>query len=127
MTRNLLRFSLVLFTGIFTSCGHKTDLTGLKEISFTNDIQPVISANCAQSGCHSNNSGGGRELFSLTNYNDVINNAEVRPGNAKGSKLYEVISNQLFVEIMPPSPNPPLTDDQIKLIYLWIEQGAKNN
>lgn len=105
-----------------TSCIHKTDLTGLKEVTFSNDIQPIIAGNCTQSGCHN-----GTGEFPLLTYNDVIDNGHIKAGDAHGSDLYQTISNHGFTEMMPPEPLPPLSTDQIKLVYLWIEQGAKNN
>jgi hypothetical protein len=59
-------------------------------------------------------------------YDDVMNSGYVSPGNARGSKLYlDIIGSG--GRIMPPSSQPPLSDNQVTLIYLWIEQGAKNN
>lgn len=60
----------------------------------------------------------------MMNYNDVINNADVNAGDAKGSKLYQVLF-ETGEEKMP--PNGDLTDKQKKLIFIWIEQGAKDN
>lgn len=105
------------------ACTHKTDLTNIREVSFSNDIQPILSGNCTQSNCHA---GGGR-LFSLRTYDDVISEGHVKAGDPHGSELYQTINNSLLVTAMPPSPQPPLTTDQIKLIYTWILQGAKNN
>ncbi|MBL0103661.1 MAG: hypothetical protein IPP51_07855 [Bacteroidetes bacterium] len=118
----------VMLAMAFTSCRHKTDLSSLKQVSFANDIQPIIASNCAMSGCHSTGSSGGEhELFPLTTYEEVIDEGHVKAGDAHGSKFYQVISNHTLEDVMPPSPYPPLSDDQIKLIYLWIEQGAQNN
>ena len=107
------------------SCRHKTDLTGIKDVSFSTDIQPILAANCTMSGCHNGSGSGGEHEFGLTTYNDVM--GIVSADDAHSSKLYEVISNHGLEDIMPPSPNPPLSNDQVKIIYLWIEQGAKNN
>lgn len=127
MTRKLFLYLSVMLAMAFTSCRHKTDLSSLKQVSFANDIQPIIASNCAMSGCHSSSGGGEDEVFPLTTYDEVINEGGVNAGDAHGSKFYQVISNHTLENVMPPSPNPPLLDDQIKLIYLWIEQGAQNN
>ncbi len=118
-----ITFALMLLT-IAVACRHKTDLTGLKEVSFSSDIQVIIAGNCTQSGCH--NAQGDAE-FPLTTYDEIISEGEIKAGDARGSKFYQVISNHTFENLMPPAPLPMLSDDQIKLIYLWIEQGAKNN
>ena len=115
--------AIALLLVSIASCTHKTDLSGLKEVSFSNDIQPILSGNCTQSNCHA---GNGR-LFSLTTYDDVINEGHVKAGDPHGSELYQTISNNLLATTMPSFPQPSLTTDQIKLIYTWILQGAKNN
>ena len=91
--------------------------------SFSKDVQPIIISNCTQSGCHGSIN---PSEFSLLTYEEVMNNGEVRPGNAHNSKLYEVITKIGSEESMP-KDNPPLSESQIKIIYLWIEQGAENN
>jgi hypothetical protein len=114
--------------GIFfliSSCVHETDLSTLKTVSFASDIQPILAGNCTQSDCHGGS--GHEELFPLVTYDDVISNGEIKAGDAHGSKLYRVISNHGFEQTMPPSPLALLSSDQIKLVYIWIEQGAKNN
>jgi hypothetical protein len=48
----------------------------------------------------------------------------VSVGKPFDSKLYNVITNLSFNK-MPPAGN--MSDDQIKVIYIWILQGAKEN
>jgi hypothetical protein len=124
-----LVLSALIVSG-FYSCRHEPDFESMKAVSFASDIQPILSSNCTMSGCHSSsNSGHGGEddeAFSLTTYDEVIDHGEIEAGNAHKSKLYESISNH-GEKLMPPPPRPALTTDQIKLIYVWIEQGAKNN
>ena len=106
---------------VLSSCTHEPDLSGIPDISFANDIQPILGGNCTSSGCHANDN---QSEFSLVGYDDVMNNADVKVGDAKDSELYEV----LFAtgeRKMP--PNGDLTDLQKKKIFIWIEQGAKNN
>lgn len=123
MLKKYILLSTISLLLLFNSCRHDTDLSVLKVISFNTEIQPIIAGNCTQSGCH--NSQGG-EVFSLVTYDEVMAGG-VKAGDAHGSKFYNVISNHTLQNIMPPSPLPSLSNDQIKLIYIWIEQGAKNN
>ena len=109
---------------ILNACTHNTDLASIREISFGSDIQPIIAGNCTQSGCHN---AQGDSKFSLVSYDDVISKSGVKEGDARGSNFYKVISRHNLSNPMPPSPLPMLSSDQIKLIYIWIEQGAKNN
>ena len=126
MFSRMLYNRILIIAGVFFllgSCTHNPDLESIRDISFSSDIQPIIAGNCTQSGCHNDQ---GDSEFSLITYDDVINNGEVRAGNANGSKLYKAISNHSD-KIMPPPPSLELSSDQIKLVYIWIEQGAKNN
>ena len=104
------------------ACRHDalTPLSNAPAISFKNDIQPIIISNCTQSGCHGSND----RRFKLLTYNDVL--SIVKPGAPHSSDLYSSITANTL-NTMPQPPNPRLNDTQIKTIYVWILQGAKNN
>ncbi len=89
---------------------------------FVNDIMPIISSNCAMSGCHDNTTHA--DGVRLVTYNNIMNYVDA--GNAAGSELYKVII-KTNGDRMPPPPMPPLTAAQKALIQKWINQGAKNN
>lgn len=121
------KYIIIFSSGILiflNACRHDSDLASLPQISFANNIQPIIASNCTQSGCH-NSQGDSR--FPLVTYNDVMTDGKISAGNAHGSTLYNSISNHGTAKLMPPAPLPTLSEDQIKLIFIWIEQGAKNN
>lgn len=107
-------------TIVMVSCQNDPNLVNAPEMSFSNNVQPIISGNCNMDGCHSSQSG--QEAFTLITFDDV--SSHVRPGNARNSELYRSIANRTD-RLMP--PNGPLSDADILTIYLWIEQGAKNN
>jgi hypothetical protein len=92
-------------------------------ICFAEEILPIILSNCAKTGCHDANSGGG-DAQPLISYSYVMN--YVQPLNPNNSNLYQSITGN-GQDIMPPAPNPPLSSAQIQLIYNWIMQGAKDN
>lgn len=94
-------------------------------VYFVNDVLPIIQSNCAFSGCHGN--GSAQDGVDLSTYDNIINTADVRPFDLDGSDLYEVITETDPDKIMPPSPNNPLSTDQIAIIATWINQGALNN
>ncbi len=122
------RLLTVLITGsalLMNSCKHDMD-SNVPEVKFSTTVQGILSANCNFSGCHGDGSGGQEEgSFSLVGYDDVIENGKVKTGDAHSSDLYKVISGH--GKKMPPDPRSPLANDDIKRIYVWIEQGAKNN
>ena len=91
-------------------------------VYFVNEILPLISSNCAMSGCHDDITHA--EGVSLTSYSKIIR--YVVPGNAASSKLYKVIV-KTDGDRMPPPPMSPFTTEQKNKIQKWINQGAKNN
>ena len=93
------------------------------KIYFQRDILPILLSNCTMSGCH--NANDREDGVVLDSYSNVMNSADVRPGDAGDSDLYEVL-----VENDPDKRMPyrmaPLPQAQRNLIRDWINQGAKN-
>jgi hypothetical protein len=115
--------SIFLTAGfLFGSCKHKTNFEELTEVSYAASISPIISSNCAFSGCHGDSA---FQKMSLTTYDALINGG-IKAGDPANSKLYKSLKS-LDDDIMPKRPYNELTEKQIQLIYVWIGQGAKNN
>lgn len=115
---------LLLATLGFAACVTEVEPTAdIPAVGYQRDIAPIISANCAVPACHD----GSGEEASLIGYDNLIKHGGVRPGDAHGSELYEVVRLYIGEKAMPPAPYLPLTDEQIGLIYVWILQGAKDN
>ncbi|MCC6459047.1 MAG: hypothetical protein IT260_01170 [Saprospiraceae bacterium] len=125
MMRHVILLPLLVVIVALSSCSvQQVDPTAdIPTLSFQKDISPIVSANCALSGCHD----GTGEEPALLSFDDVMSYGEVTPGKPHDSKLYEVIRLYSGEEAMPPAPNQPLTDQQIGAIYVWILQGAHNN
>lgn len=94
-------------------------------VYFQNTILPLLIANCAHAGCHSGSNP--REGVLLTNYQSIIQTADVRAGRPDNSDLYEVITETDNDKRMPPPPASRLSPQDIALVRRWIEQGARNN
>ena len=93
-------------------------------ICFEEQILPLFQSNCAKSGCHAASSHA--EGYVLDSYNNIISRGIVS-GNSRDSKIYQAISGKKGEDdIMPPPPNPPLSQEQIDLIGQWIDEGAQN-
>lgn len=92
-------------------------------VYFQQQILPIIVSNCAKSGCHDASSHV--EGLNLTTYSGIMR--IVSPGNPGNSKLYRVIVTSNNGDRMPPPPDPRMPQEQVDLIYKWIQQGAKNN
>jgi len=110
-----------------------------RQVSFSEDVQPVLAANCA--GCHSGYAEGETSTgLNVTDYASLMHGTRlgevVVPGSAASSTLYLVVSGESAPEIqMPPhheeslaeGRGAPLDKGEVQLIKDWIEQGAKNN
>ena len=105
-------------------------------VSFQHSIQPIFTQRCAIRGCHDSQArtadldlSAGNAYANLVNVRSVQDPNWIRvvPGDPLRSLLYRKVSED----------NPPvgsrmplggrLSDEQIMLIRLWIEQGARNN
>jgi mono/diheme cytochrome c family protein len=86
-------------------------------VSFSLTIQPLISANCS---CHTGGSSSGG--VSLSSYTAI--RAQVTPGNATTSRLYQSLIGSNGVSRMPPGGS--LSPAQIQNVANWINQGALN-
>lgn len=91
-----------------TGCKVSKSIRVASRASFANDILPIISTNCAISGCHNGSSG-------LTNFS-VQKNIQASASAIKA---------QTSSRSMPIGKT--LTQDQINLIACWANDGALDN
>jgi hypothetical protein len=84
------------------------------EISFSQDVQPIIMNSCATTGCHSGPNASNNMNF--TSYENVFEHRILIGKSVRGES---------GVTQMP--IGPALSADQINKISCWIEQGALNN
>ncbi len=95
-------------------------------VSFTRDIQPILTQNCAVSGCHSGNDP--RSNFNLdasVAYAQLMEQGSgyVDTINPKISVVY----SSLVSKSQPMPPSGRLNQCSIDLIEKWMQQNAKNN
>ena len=88
-------------------------------VDYQSQIQPIFDSNCGN--CHLGNSSGG---LNLSTYNNLMEGSDdgavVIPGNHEQSILWDEINSG----DMPQGNNPELSDEEIDLIALWIDEGA---
>jgi len=110
-----------------------------KPVSYEKDIRPILVANCLQ--CHDGKGEGSTASgLSLQTYDSLMKGTKfgpvVLPGSAVSSTFYRVVTHEVDPKIRMPPHNKEslakgrgemLSDEQIKDIELWIDQGAKNN
>jgi hypothetical protein len=123
--KRLLKYSGVLFFLGFglSSCYKDVILPTTSQtappqfVSYSSDLQPIYTSNCALSGCHV----PGSQVPYLTpdvSYQQLMG-GYVNTTYPEQSKLYIAINGIMQVHI-------PLASDRQK-IYDWIRNGAPNN
>lgn len=119
-----LRFLIpVLFLVSAVACKHKipapqpgTVINKKDSVCYQTEVQPILSSNCAMSGCHDATTKA--ERINLTSF------AAVKQ-TITGSKLLKVVQ-ATDEDRMPPEPRPALTSDQIAILKSWVNQGMKD-
>ena len=86
-----------------------------EEVSFSQEVWPIFEK-------YALTAHGGKGGVFLENYTDIMNYVE--SGDPEGSYLYRALIGD-GVDQMP--PGNPLPEELIQIIYIWIEQGAKEN
>jgi hypothetical protein len=123
MKKFTLLLAITLPFVVFYSCKHDPILPE-HQVSFNDEIYPIISSSCWHSGCHNDTMQPEGQI--MMTYDQIVNVDYVVPGKPHSSKIYESVIGA-GEEFMPKDPYPPLNNRQIRLLYIWIAQGAKNN
>ena len=114
MKKILIVFSLVALLGCtsdnFEEFYNINDECSELGTSFQNDIQPIISTNCAISGCHVTGTG----LPPWQTYNQI-------------SARAEDIAIRITIDMPPSVSGKSLTATEIAQIQCWAEAGTPNN
>lgn len=114
MTRYIKIAGILLFASILlATCTYKANEP---DICFSQDIQPIFSANCVK--CHGASGG-----YNFATYEGILKG--VVKNHPMRSPIYKAIKGN--TPKMPPAPHKALTDAQISTIKAWISMGATNS
>jgi WD40 repeat protein len=93
-------------------------------VSYDRDIEPILATKCQF--CHSGAVKEGK--LDMARYETLVKGgkrgAAVVPGKP-GDSLLIKLSGRTEKPIMPPKNEEPLTPEELALVKLWIDQGAK--
>ena len=93
-------------------------------VTYEKDIEPILINKCAF--CHTGAIKEGK--FDLTSYDTLMRGGKrgpaILPGKSAESFLFK-ISKKEVRPFMPPRTETPLSPQELALIKLWIDQGAK--
>lgn len=112
--------------------GKKDDLAPIKvikverkdPIAYEKDIEPILYKKCVT--CHSGSVKEGK--FDVSSYEGVMKGGKrgqaVTPGKSESSLLYKLCA-RTQKPFMPPKGEVPFSPEELALVGLWIDQGAK--
>ena len=96
-------------------------------VDFQRDVRPILSDNCFQ--CHGPDEGtrqaGLRLDIKVGAFSQRDKGMPVVPGDLEGSLLYQRITQENEMLLMPPVySGKELTQEQVEILKRWIEEGA---
>ena len=117
--KSILRFSMIGATLIFSVLA-SVFVSVVNAEDVAQQAYIVFEKNCLQ--CHGD-SGSFKEAL-LIEYNSLIQSGSVIPGQPDASELYKRLLGPTENGAQMPLNLPPLTDEAIETIRVWIENGA---
>ena len=87
------------------------------EDSFEQNVQPILTARCALSGCHV---ADGPHGLDFRTYASFIAGGEHGPVFIPGDAAESEIVEEIVEGKMPPPPRDPLSDAELQAIIHWI-------
>ena len=96
-----------------------------KPVSFSKDLVPLFTANCALSGCHGDG-GHAPDLVASKAYTSLMNDPDfVLVKDPENSTIYLRLTGKLSPAMPMGKPTNPSNING--LVLAWIKQGAKKN
>jgi WD40 repeat protein len=93
-----------------------------KQISFINDVAPILKENCF--ACHDAKKRSGK--YEMTSFEKLLGEEQVVPGKPAESEMFARVSVNNDKRMPPKKDNlAALAPEQVAVVKLWIEQGAK--
>ncbi len=132
MMRLVLTFSLLAsLTGLAAGQSTKepgpvkiVELTRKDNIAYEKEIEPIFYKKCIT--CHSGSVKEGK--FDISSYEGLVKGgrrgAAIVPGKGKESSIYKLMT-RTEKPFMPPRGEEMITPEELALVKLWIDQGAK--
>ena len=103
---------------------------GEKNVSFKNDVQPILTANCNE--CHAVGKPGYEASgLDTTTYQSLMRGGKfgalIKPGDSLTSAFNMVVEGRVHSSIRMPHGREKLADHDINILNTWVKQGAPNN
>jgi hypothetical protein len=124
---NMIRSTILLFALAYF-CVDSSFAEDATKLSYARDVRPILSKNCFQ--CHGPDDKTREADLRLDEAESAYSSAEhdpaIVPGKPTESELIaRITSDDEFLQMPPPDSKISITPQQIKILKLWIDQGAE--
>jgi hypothetical protein len=116
----------VILLMVLAGCASQT------RVSFQKDVYPILESNCL--ACHTPPQGKGylKTHLNMQSYETLMQGTVygkvIQPGDSRHSILNMLVEGRAGPSMrMPHERDEPLTQHEIEVLRLWVEQGAQNN
>ena len=101
------------------------------QVSFREDVQPILRSNCIECHIPPNGEGYLKTGLSMATYGDLMRGTiyepVIVPGDSRHSILNMLVEGRADPSMSMPHGRKPLKAEEIKILRVWVEQGARNN
>jgi hypothetical protein len=119
-----------LITVLLTVC--LCGCAGTSRVSYQRDVRPILADKCV--GCHTPPYGEGYRTtgLNMTSYQTLMEGSIYGPvivaGNSRMSPLNMLVEGRAGdLKEQLTRRHKPVTEEEIRVLDLWVEQGALNN
>ena len=101
-----------------------------RNVSFSADVQPILKKHCLD--CHvPGGAGFDASGFDMSSHELLMKGGKygafVIPGDAFGSNLMVLVEGRAHPSIRMPHGREKLSDREIEVLRIWVQEGAKDN
>ena len=101
-----------------------------RNVSFSADVRPILSGNCSE--CHAPGKPGfAASGLDTTSHQALMKGGKygalVKPGDAFTSALNMLVEGRANPSIRMPHGREKLSDKDLEILKVWVNEGAKNN
>jgi len=102
-----------------------------RQVSFRDNVQPILRSNCIECHIPPNGEGYLKTGLSMATYDDLMHGTiygpVIVPGDSQHSILNMLVEGRADPSMRMPHGRKPLSNKEIEILRLWVEQGAVNN
>ena len=100
-----------------------------RQVSFRNDVRPILEANCLE--CHRPPDGKGyiKTGLSMATHAEIMRGTiygpVIVPGDSRHSILNMLVEGRADLSMRMPHGRRSLSSEEVEILRLWVEYGAR--